>query len=56
VVTVSVGFAHFDEADEGIEGLVRLADARLFEAKRAGRNRVVGSSEGTGSQFPAPLA
>jgi diguanylate cyclase (GGDEF)-like protein len=56
VVTVSVGFAHFDETDEGIEGLVRLADARLFEAKRAGRNRVVGSSEGTGSQFPAPLA
>lgn len=41
-VTVSIGFAHFDEGNEAVEELVKVADGRLFDAKRAGRNRVVG--------------
>jgi diguanylate cyclase (GGDEF)-like protein len=45
LVTVSVGFAHFSEAGEGVADLVKLTDARLFDAKRAGRNRVVGPGE-----------
>ncbi len=40
-VTVSIGAALSDEV-AGPEDALRLADARLFEAKRAGRNRVVG--------------
>ncbi|WP_448173534.1 diguanylate cyclase domain-containing protein [Rhizobacter fulvus] len=38
--TVRVGFARFTEAADDVENLVRLADVRLFQAKRAGRNRV----------------
>ncbi|MFO1184262.1 MAG: GGDEF domain-containing protein [Bauldia sp.] len=39
-VTVSVGAAAYD-GGVGIQGLVGEADARLYAAKRAGRNRVV---------------
>jgi diguanylate cyclase (GGDEF)-like protein len=41
-VTISSGFASLDELGEGqrtAEGLLRLADARLYGAKSAGRNR-----------------
>ena len=39
-VTVSIGLAHYpDEGQEPIE-LLRLADARLYRAKQAGRNRL----------------
>ncbi|KQW36546.1 diguanylate cyclase [Rhizobacter sp. Root404] len=41
-VTVSLGFAHFDEAGGDVDELVKVADGRLFQAKRAGRNRAVG--------------
>jgi PleD family two-component response regulator len=41
VVTVSIGMALSSEA-AGPEAVLELADARLYEAKRAGRNRVVG--------------
>ncbi len=44
-VTISVGYASLDELGEGQrtpEGLVRLADARLYGAKSAGRNRAHG--------------
>jgi diguanylate cyclase (GGDEF)-like protein len=44
-VTISVGYAALDELGEGQrtpEGLLRLADARLYGAKSAGRNRVHG--------------
>ncbi len=39
-VTVSAGCAVADPADPTKEALIGLADARLFAAKRAGRNRV----------------
>jgi diguanylate cyclase (GGDEF)-like protein len=45
-VTISLGYAALDELGEGqrtAEGLLRLADARLYGAKRAGRNRSSGA-------------
>jgi diguanylate cyclase (GGDEF)-like protein len=44
-VTISVGYAALDELGDGqrsAEGLIRLADARLYGAKAAGRNRTHG--------------
>jgi diguanylate cyclase (GGDEF)-like protein len=44
-VTISGGFASLDELGDGqrtAEGLLRLADARLYGAKAAGRNRAHG--------------
>ena len=40
-VTVSAGCAVIDPANPTKEALIGAADARLFEAKRAGRNQVV---------------
>ncbi len=45
-VTVSLGYASLGELGEPArtaEGLLRLADARLYHAKRSGRNRVSGA-------------
>ena len=39
-VTLSAGVAVFDDKSQ-IDAVVRQADHRLYEAKRAGRNRVV---------------
>jgi len=39
--TVSAGCAVIDRADPTKEALLGEADARLFKAKRAGRNRVI---------------
>jgi diguanylate cyclase (GGDEF)-like protein/PAS domain S-box-containing protein len=39
-VTASFGCATLDEADGSIDGLIALADERLYAAKRAGRNQV----------------
>jgi two-component system cell cycle response regulator len=39
-VTISVGVATLEESDKTSTDLIRRADERLFEAKRAGRNRV----------------
>ena len=47
-VTISVGVASFHGAALGAPGLVERADAALLEAKRAGRNRVVGADENPG--------
>jgi len=43
-VTTSVGIASADEPSD-LEALVKLADQRLYEAKHAGRDRVVGGDE-----------
>ena len=40
--TVSVGVASICEADRTLDDLLRRADAALYEAKQAGRDRVVG--------------
>jgi len=40
-VTISLGGAMLSTAGESFEGLLRRADVALYEAKRAGRNRVV---------------
>jgi len=47
VITISIGVAQYD-AKEGAEGLVQRADACLYAAKRAGRNRVM-SGQDTGA-------
>ena len=39
-LTASVGVATADDASD-LRGLAELADSRLYEAKRAGRDRVV---------------
>jgi diguanylate cyclase (GGDEF)-like protein len=41
VATVSIGVAGATPRTSGIEALLRAADQALYEAKRAGRNRVV---------------
>ena len=42
-VTVSIGIASAPEDGETEEALIRIADERLYQAKRAGRNRVCSS-------------
>jgi diguanylate cyclase (GGDEF)-like protein len=39
-VTASVGVASIRGSVEGAEALIAAADAALYEAKRAGKNRV----------------
>ncbi len=41
-VTVTVGVASYPKEAESAEELIGLADSRLYEGKRAGRDRVVG--------------
>lgn len=43
-VTVSVGVAVFPQHGESPEALIMSADAALYEAKHAGRDRVVRAS------------
>jgi two-component system cell cycle response regulator len=45
-VTVSIGVAATQGRDETAESLLKRADEGLYEAKRSGRNRVVGKSAG----------
>jgi two-component system cell cycle response regulator len=45
-VTVSIGVAATEGRDETAETLLKRADEGLYEAKRSGRNRVVGRSAG----------
>ena len=41
VLTVSVGIAAFDETTDRVDLLLKFADEALYQAKRAGRNRIV---------------
>jgi diguanylate cyclase (GGDEF)-like protein len=40
-VTVSIGVAEFEAADQELHAVIKRADGALYEAKEAGRNRVV---------------
>lgn len=53
-LTISTGVAITCAAGETGEGLLRRADAALYEAKRNGRNRIVmaGPADGSASQIP----
>lgn len=46
-VTVSVGVAAYPEHADTLDGLIETADAAQYEAKRAGKNRVVMAGERT---------
>jgi diguanylate cyclase (GGDEF)-like protein len=52
-VTVSIGLAVYGADGTQAEDLLDRADARLFEAKAAGRNRLVGPPLGTSLVQPA---
>jgi len=39
-VTISLGVAQYDPTMDAPEALIQLADERLYDAKRSGRNRV----------------
>jgi diguanylate cyclase (GGDEF)-like protein len=41
-ITLSAGLSHFPQDGRELEQLVSAADARLYEAKRAGKNQVIG--------------
>lgn len=38
--TCSIGIAHYDEAEDSLDATLKRADAALYAAKHAGRNRV----------------
>jgi diguanylate cyclase (GGDEF)-like protein len=42
-VTASIGVAGVPETTSAVQNLISLADAALYEAKRAGRNRIAGA-------------
>ncbi|PYE89698.1 PleD family two-component system response regulator [Phyllobacterium leguminum] len=42
-VTISIGIASLQPRDDSVEKLFKRADTALYEAKRSGRNRVVGA-------------
>ncbi|MGA7754309.1 MAG: GGDEF domain-containing protein, partial [Candidatus Sulfotelmatobacter sp.] len=44
-VTISAGLACFPEDGDDAAALFALADERMFEAKREGRNRIIGGIE-----------
>lgn len=51
-VTVSMGVAALGDDGAALDGLLDLADARLYAAKRAGRNRVFGPADAPVSASP----
>jgi diguanylate cyclase (GGDEF)-like protein len=56
-VTASIGVATIPDDAGGVKELIAVADAALYEAKRAGKNRVCSAHEGPltpGSQAGAP--
>jgi diguanylate cyclase (GGDEF)-like protein len=46
IVTISIGVAEHAADQSDVETLLSVADAALYQAKRAGRNRVVGVGSG----------
>jgi len=56
-VTVSIGLASFDRDADSAEKLVNIADARMYEAKRRGKNQVfTGDIGDSRKQVTAPAA
>jgi len=51
-ITVSIGVAAFDETTDRVDLLLKFADDALYEAKRAGRDRVVVARPAAGSPDP----
>ena len=49
VVTISVGAAIMGEGDSDLAAILNRADGALYEAKRAGRNRVATAPEPVGA-------
>ncbi len=43
-LTISMGISHYPEDGKELEPLIQVADERLYHAKRAGKNRVLGGS------------
>lgn len=61
-LTVSIGAATFADGTDRIEGMLQRADAALYEAKNAGRDRVVlsarpapESAEAEGAEIASPV-
>ena len=52
-LSVSVGVSLFPDDARGSEELMRLADAAMYRAKRAGKNQVVFHATGRGSSWPS---
>lgn len=55
-VTISVGIAAYRPEDTEVQTLVRRADRALYDAKRAGRNRVVAAMGDTSPVQPGAAA
>lgn len=56
-VTISIGVASWPDDGAGVDDVIACADERLYEAKRRGRDRIVGPpSTRTSTARPAPLS
>ncbi|MEW9625708.1 GGDEF domain-containing protein [Rhodanobacter geophilus] len=53
-VTISVGIAAYRPEDTDVHALVRRADRALYDAKRAGRDRVVATVDDASPALPGP--